>query len=131
MVKGKELKKEAAKNILKEKCCRTQDERNMVNNYDSGGRNFYYQIFLGPDDILSLIANCQSKEKVNDFVIKIQENGYNPDSYLFLRDLNEGEVGSFYVEDGNHRALALKQYLRITKQQSISIPAILVCKSSL
>ena|SRR3989344_5159085 len=80
----------------------------------NNGRQYIYKILLHTEDIKGLITNDNrgNKEKIKDIYRDILSNGYKENSLLFIRDLNETERGSFYVENGVHRARALQLYLR-------------------
>lgn len=114
---------------------RTQGEREwaaewipyMINN----GRVYFYDALLSEPDFLYLIIDTpQDLTKVKDLENTILETGYyDADSYLALRDPNQDEQGSFYVENGKHRALAFKNLLNRGGIKYNKVPAIIAMRS--
>lgn len=92
----------------------------------ANGRVYIYEINLNQSDIGRLIAddNRGDKNKISEYTEKMKKDGYFPNSYIFLRDLNTNEKGSYYVEDGAHRTQALQKCI-VEKNSLENIKAIL------
>lgn len=122
--------------MLKEYGSRNDEEREwsevQVNYLQENGRVFFYKVLLNGSEIarLNFGGSCQNATKAEDIKRSILKHGYDKDSFIFLRDLNEGEVGSFYVENGKHRVVATIDLVK-SGGVNINIPAVLVLRKAL
>ena len=142
------LEPEEVKDIL---LCGAERHRKWVqdkiNEYVGLGFVFY-QASLSEDDFYKLVYNSETisscslkdaadvflKNKCENFNIEklrksMSEGGYDSTSFLFLRQLylEEDSNGSYYIDNGLHRALALASLLREGIDYS-RIPAIIAFK---
>ncbi|MBI2592639.1 MAG: hypothetical protein HYW37_00550 [Candidatus Colwellbacteria bacterium] len=106
--------------------------RDTVNDYIKHGRSYFYDVVLNSKkEIMELIPiGCQNIQKSDNLFKSIRDNGYDINSYLFLRDLNQGENGYFYVENGKHRIEALRKLLS-ENEKPILVPAVIALKHPL
>ncbi len=123
-------------NFLQEFGSKNQEEKvfscELVNYHIGHGRKYFYHALLENDDVLKLFfLETPDLSKVVNYTEKIKREGYNSRSYLALRDLNPGEEGSFYVENGKHRVSALKNILRSNFDYHAKIPAIILSRNEL
>ena len=95
------------------------------------GRRYFYLVCLDEKEILDLIPNeCQDDDKAKDLLDKFKMSGYNSISILCLRDINPGESGSYYVENGKHRVKALKEFLSLVHNKP-QVYALIACRNKL
>ncbi len=121
-------KEEAIEILLKCGTCNEKEKdwtKRHIEYLYCNGRRLFYKILLTQEEFRLLIPNgCQDDKKAEELKEKIIKNNYNQSSFLFLRDLNSGEKGSYYIENGKHRVSALKKLSRY-----YPVSAILVCKN--
>lgn len=124
--------------------------KNKIIEYDSLGFTFYKST-LSYTNFCELIYNskniphCQLKEaadiylknnfrnpQVEEIKKSILNKGYDLNSYLFLRELylKEDLPGSYYIDNGLHRSLALSIILIQREISHPPIPVIITFKSS-
>jgi len=116
----KKLDQEQAENLLCEFGSRNKKEqewtKRVLLDLKRSGRHYFTLGSLSKKEFLNLFfkGNPDSKKLV-DFEDKIRRDGYNQNCYLFLRDLNPGEKGSYYVENGKHRVTAFRNLIESDK----------------
>lgn len=94
-------------------------------------RQFFYLCELNESDILNLIFKGEAdKDKVIEIRNFILKDGWHKSAVCFFRDLNEGEEGLFYVENGIHRITALQELIKGKVIKCINIKAILIAKTA-
>lgn len=67
---------------------------------------------------------------IEDLIGHIKKEGYDPKSYLTLRELYlpEDPEGSYYIDNGLHRALAFAVLLLNGEREYTKVPAVLAIK---
>lgn len=99
---------------------------------EQNGRRLFALCSLSREEFLNLTFNGTPDEtKVASFEDVIKKGGLFSTSYLFLRDLNSGESGSYYVENGIHRVMALQNIVKSGEEAYKPVKAIIVSRSSL
>lgn len=125
----------AAEQILLERGSRNEKEREWTRQQikylrDHGRSNFSFYV-LTESEFCNLTFNgLPDQNKIVEIEKHICKAA--PDfGVLFLRDVNDGEDGSFYVENGKHRVSALQRLLKARRTKYSPVSAIVVSKEPL
>jgi hypothetical protein len=129
----KRLAQSDAVNLLCKHGSRDEIEEEWTKDHSSylvkSGRVCFAEVRLNKSEFMNLVFNGDPNIKqLSDLGSEMEKQGFKKDSYLFLRDLNENESGSFYVENGKHRVTAYRNLIKIGAAYS-PVSAVLFSRS--